>query len=677
MTTYLADLGASNSVIPTATFFAATGVILVNSIYPLGQGPIGATQTLASLGYSTRALYVAALPTEWQSYVPAGIVASDEADFVAFKTAENRLYLAGVVAGLNWSAGTVSLNGHYVINKKVDWNILAPQIIGACPSPSRGTSGGQSSVSYNGTAGTIDAPIAMFDFWTVDEAEAAPSGRVGNNVISGVKAVVRNVSFSGNAANLAAAVQGSHDYIQGIRIRRGTFSEVVDCNFGNGLYDGVVFTGPQLFPRLTGNQFYNVHRDAIASLSSTSTSTTIWIKENEFGYVGRYAILLDGIGSVDAKNIIKNNSFEHVQGSIPTPAGFFAAHPEHWVQGIIAGVCMINCDNSVFEDNRTENLNFYDGYFGTLHLFNSSGMKIISNSSTDIILSGRRASSLRTSAGGTFFTANGFMDITDSRNYQAGYSGDFSGACDSLTIKQTTGRLFNVDGVSLGSSFHHSIEDSSVEMYQVTVKDGTYGKVVDGLGSVGLKIDGAAGYPINYSNATITDFYGQNYHGDFCNQTRSGDSIIKSGKLKFGQWAATTAYVTTPVANNQGLVREFRVPLTENGYFYQCTTGGTSNSLEPTWGTTIGGTTPDNNGTGSGAVVWKCVGLCAVHAQDGQVECWQSGQRVLKGAAPSTGLYAAGDRTFASAPAAGGSPGSVCTTAGFPGTWKAMANLAA
>lgn len=45
-------------------------------------------------------------------------------------------------------------------------------------------------------------------------------------------------------------------------------------------------------------------------------------------------------------------------------------------------------------------------------------------------------------------------------------------------------------------------------------------------------------------------------------------------------------------------------------------------------------------------------------------------------AAPGVGTWKRGDRVWNTAPAAGGAPGWVCTTAGTPGTWKAMANLA-
>lgn len=46
-------------------------------------------------------------------------------------------------------------------------------------------------------------------------------------------------------------------------------------------------------------------------------------------------------------------------------------------------------------------------------------------------------------------------------------------------------------------------------------------------------------------------------------------------------------------------------------------------------------------------------------------------------AAPSAQAHNVGDRAINIAPSAGGTPGWVCTTAGTPGTWKAMANVAA
>ena len=45
-------------------------------------------------------------------------------------------------------------------------------------------------------------------------------------------------------------------------------------------------------------------------------------------------------------------------------------------------------------------------------------------------------------------------------------------------------------------------------------------------------------------------------------------------------------------------------------------------------------------------------------------------------AAPTVGLHAHGEIVFNSAPASGGVPGWVCTTAGTPGTWRAFGVLA-
>jgi hypothetical protein len=59
------------------------------------------------------------------------------------------------------------------------------------------------------------------------------------------------------------------------------------------------------------------------------------------------------------------------------------------------------------------------------------------------------------------------------------------------------------------------------------------------------------------------------------------------------EWAAGHAYS----------LGDFMEPTTPNTYRYECTTAGTSAAVtEPTWGTTVGGTTSD----GAGALVWTC-----------------------------------------------------------------------
>ena len=55
-------------------------------------------------------------------------------------------------------------------------------------------------------------------------------------------------------------------------------------------------------------------------------------------------------------------------------------------------------------------------------------------------------------------------------------------------------------------------------------------------------------------------------------------------------WAASTAYSVDDIVK----------PITENGYLYRCTVGGTSDSSEPSWPTTFSTTVTD------GGVTWEC-----------------------------------------------------------------------
>ena len=70
--------------------------------------------------------------------------------------------------------------------------------------------------------------------------------------------------------------------------------------------------------------------------------------------------------------------------------------------------------------------------------------------------------------------------------------------------------------------------------------------------------------------------------------TNPGDTVTDN--VDIPTWAASTAYSLGDII----------IPTTANGYTYECTTAGTSDSSEPTWGTTVGGTTAD------GTAVWTC-----------------------------------------------------------------------
>ena len=70
--------------------------------------------------------------------------------------------------------------------------------------------------------------------------------------------------------------------------------------------------------------------------------------------------------------------------------------------------------------------------------------------------------------------------------------------------------------------------------------------------------------------------------------TTPGDTVDDDNGI--AAWAASTSYS----------VGDAVVPTTANGYWYECTTAGTSDSTEPTWSTTPGDTITD------GSVVWTC-----------------------------------------------------------------------
>ncbi len=69
--------------------------------------------------------------------------------------------------------------------------------------------------------------------------------------------------------------------------------------------------------------------------------------------------------------------------------------------------------------------------------------------------------------------------------------------------------------------------------------------------------------------------------------------------VDYATWTASTAYT----AGAASALFSFVIPTTPNTYCYECTTAGTSHTVEPvTWGTTPGGTTSEGGGT----VVWTC-----------------------------------------------------------------------
>lgn len=143
--------------------------------------------------------------------------------------------------------------------------------------------------------------------------------------------------------------------------------------------------------------------------------------------------------------------------------------------------------------------------------------------------------------------------------------------------------------------------------------------------------------------------------------------------------------------NGLSIFKATRVTITGNE-FNDCGTGtpGAANAIDFNTGTSSNITISNNNfvsPTGKTTVaIQKEAGHTFTPAGNIQLNNrfsgltnyfnWRIGDSIYASAAPSTEAWVVNDRVYNSAPAAGQPEGWVCTVAGTPGTWKAMANLA-
>lgn len=113
---------------------------------------------------------------------------------------------------------------------------------------------------------------------------------------------------------------------------------------------------------------------------------------------------------------------------------------------------------------------------------------------------------------------------------------------------------------------------------------------------------------------------------------------------------------------------------------YRGTTAGSPSAYAEVWVANETAWLYDQ-GNAIGGQVWKTTGLPTPPTFNSTYDGFvirSTGAAVLYGTTPPTdGTWAASTQMWNTNAAAGGSPGWVCTTAGTPGTWKAMGNLAA
>lgn len=647
------------------------GTVFVNAFYKPGEGPTGSSQPLSG-SYATL--------EDAQADYPAATSLDDEKDWCAWQAATNYIYTRDDTINAhtyNWSSGKIVSDGQYVVNKTITFNHVGIIVEGLISATRFGFSG-STTITYNGPDGTLDEPVYIFDFYLFDEFEDPPSGRKGNATYSGGGSFrIYNITFYGKGATITGgAVPGDTGYVSGVRIRKASYAHVAWCTFSGSLWDGLRFTDAQLFPIVENNNFNTIHRDGLCFDVAANFSTTMTVRKNEFAVIGRYALLMDLSGSIESGPVIWDNDFEHPLGGTNS---YFYTHPEWFVNGVVAGVCIIGGGVLNWQANRYENNTTHINYlWADLHIVYSTSLTLIGGSMAGLALTGRpQTGDWSTSAYDDYLTTYGHSDITDERNFNSSSSGNSSDNGDVvISHVKNLGYILLPDGTGLSSSGTHAIEDcGSISFHSVPTKDGTYAKIVrDRADTASLYSIMARPGNVHIRNTTITDTSGTREIVSMMG-TIYGDYRAISGASWWSAWQAGTAYSATVLKGSSSFVR----PTTENGYFYQCTVSGTSDgSTEPTWPTTVGNTVTD------GTVTWKCVGTVFWAADNSERE-WLAGSRRHKyaSAAPASGKWSVGDKVFNTAPASGsdntyansGIVGWVCTTAGAPGTWRQMKGI--
>lgn len=137
--------------------------------------------------------------------------------------------------------------------------------------------------------------------------------------------------------------------------------------------------------------------------------------------------------------------------------------------------------------------------------------------------------------------------------------------------------------------------------------DNLYGIIITGTDALKLGSGICNNHSINYAILSPSDGAARENTAPLLENCYSEET--RPYMLDYDEWAATTAYTAGQI----------RLPTSANqvGYYYTCTTAGTSDGSEPTWPTTVDETVND------GTAVWTCTGL---HA-----DRWRAGQTVFEG----------------------------------------------
>ncbi len=343
-----------------------------------------------------------------QAVYPFATSLTDEIDACAFQAAMDWFLSQNPAtqAGQNWSNGALYVpTGVYLINREIVSYVFNLRIYGDKAGLPEFANNATKLV-WTGPTGTIDAPKYILKNYTMLPATRQPPPGVLPQP-RGVKFEISGIGFDA-LSSINAQMPG---YVSAIFLGRGGFTKITDCTFG-AVYDGIALGGEQLFVTIARNNFYGVYRDCFTQFQVNGDFTTcLWIKNNEFGFYGRYAILVTS-RAIQAKHVIEENDFEG-----QTASSFYVQNKAHFFQGIDADVCLMGFAG-VFNNNRFET----DTYRHNLHIVSDAFSTIAYNNFSGVPDGAAVALSCagpanQTGALTAYMAANGYSDITAQRGY--------------------------------------------------------------------------------------------------------------------------------------------------------------------------------------------------------------------------------------------------------------------
>ena len=122
-------------------------------------------------------------------------------------------------------------DGQYVVNRTIVCNVASFEVIGksiGVVSDYPGTS-----IRYNGSPGTIDQPVWIFDCYTIDEVTGPnfnrttqPGASAPSGANSGGRFCFRNITLHGQRGDMRADSVSVSKFVGGIRLRMASFSRI-------------------------------------------------------------------------------------------------------------------------------------------------------------------------------------------------------------------------------------------------------------------------------------------------------------------------------------------------------------------------------------------------------------------------------------------------------------------